>query len=162
MKTAPKTFSKTQIYLHWIVVVLVAFQFLFGDGISKLWKDRMDGLIPNEPSINPHAIVGILILVLVAWRLWLRFSHGVPALPESKSAIAGMISKTTHILFYVLLIGMPFSGAGAWFLGFEQPAFTHIIAGNILIALIALHLAAALLHHFVLKTDVLKRMVGKG
>ncbi len=160
MTKTPEKFSKAQIYLHWIVVALVAFQYLLSDGISSLWEKRMDNLIPNEPSFNPHVLVGVIILLLALWRLFLRFKHGVPALPASENKIASLVAKATHILFYVLLIGMPFSGAGAWFLGIEQLADLHALASNIFLALIIIHILAALLHHFVLKTNVLRRIVG--
>ncbi len=160
MTNAPEKFSKAQIYLHWAVVALVAFQFILSAGIKSLWEKRMDGTIPNEPSFNPHILIGVIILLLVVWRLFLRFKHGVPALPKSEKPIAGLIAKATHYLFYILLIGMPLSGAGAWFLGLKQPAFTHGLAAKLLLALIVLHILAALLHHFVLKTNVLRRILG--
>ncbi len=160
MKTTPENFSKTQIYLHWLVVALVTFQFVLSKGIEAIWEKRMDGLVPNEPSANPHVIIGAVILTLVLWRLWLRFNHGVPALPQSEKPLIGLIAKATHWLFYILLIGMPLSGAGAWVLGIEQPAFTHGLASKSLLALIALHAAAALYHHFILKTNVFRRMLG--
>jgi cytochrome b561 len=160
MKTAPEKFLKTQIYLHWLVVILVAFQFIMSKGIAEIWEKRMDGLVANEPSANPHVIIGATILLLVLWRLFLRFKHGVPALPASENALVGLIAKATHYLFYILLIGMPLSGAGAWVLGIEQPAFTHGLASKLLLALIALHFVAAIYHHFILKTNVFRRMLG--
>ena len=162
MKNSPEKFLKSQIYLHWIVVILVTFQFLLNDGIVKIFKDRMDGVIDNVPSPNPHVIVGGIILLLVVWRLFLRLKHGVPDLPKSEKPIAGLIAKGVHYLFYILLIALPLSGASAWFLGIELPAFVHGLGSNLLLAIIALHIAAALLHHFVLKTDVLKKMLGMG
>jgi len=160
MTKSPQTFSKTQIYLHWLVVALVAFQYLLSEGINKLWKARMDGLVENVPSPNPHVIVGVIILVLVLWRLYLRSTRGVPPLPKSELPFVGMIAKAVHILFYVLLIGLPLSGAVAWFFGIKQSALSHGLGTKLLLAVIILHIAAALLHHFVLKTNVLKRMLG--
>ena len=158
---AAEKYSKTQIYLHWAIALMVIFQIVLNDGIVNLWKQRMDGTIENVATINPHAIVGILIFVLMAWRLLERVRHGVPALPASESPIFGMIAKATHILFYVLLLAMPISGALAWFFGFTLPASTHSLAKYVLVPLVVLHIGAALLHHFVLKTDVLKRMLGR-
>lgn len=159
--TAPTTYSKTQIILHWLIAAMVAFQILFHDGITSLWKQRMDGTVPNVSTPNPHAIVGILILVLVLVRVYIRIKRGVPALPASEKPMMGMIAKATHFLFYALLVGMPFTGAAAWFFGFEVPALVHGFASTALMTLIFLHIAAAILHHFVLKTDVLKRMLGR-
>ena len=156
----PTKFSTTQIVLHWTIALMVLFQYLMHDGIESAWEKRMDGTIENVAFPNPHAIVGILILLLVIFRLIVRMKHGVPALPASELPFVGLIAKGTHHLFYLLLIGMPLSGAAAWFLGIEVPANMHGLASKIMIALIALHIGAALLHHFVLKTNVLKRMLG--
>jgi len=157
---SPETYSKSQIILHWLIVVLVFFQFILNDGIVKIWQDRMSGAIENVPSINPHALAGILIFILMGWRLWLRIKRGVPALPESESAASKFVANATHILLYVFILGMPISGAAAWFFGLELSAQVHATAKFALIPLIALHLLAALAHHFWFKTNVLKRMLG--
>ncbi len=161
MQKNSENFSKTQIYLHWIIVALVALQYLLNKGIVLAWQERMEGKIANEPSLNLHVIVGAIILILMLWRLWLRFSHGVPALPESENKIATILAKIVHIGFYLLLIGLPLSGMSAWILGLQLPALFHVIGTNILLAIIVLHIGAALLHHFVLKTDVLKKIIGR-
>lgn len=157
----PATYSKSQIYLHWLIAALVTFQLLFHDGIIKLWKARMDGSIANVPIPDPHVIVGILIFVLMLWRLWLRLTKGAPALPEDEKPALKLVAKATHILFYALLLFMPISGSVAWFFGIEQPAIVHALVEKALIPLIALHFLAALAQHFWFKTDVLKRMLGK-
>lgn len=158
---APATYSKTQIALHWVIMLLVVFQILAHDEIVRLWTGRMDGTLPNVATPNVHVAVGILILALVGWRLVLRLRRGVPALPANEHPALKLVASGTHILFYVLLIGMPLSGAGAWILGLGPAAQAHSIAEKLLIALIALHVLAALAQHFWFKTDVLKRILGK-
>ncbi len=158
---APATYSRTQIILHWLIAVLVAFQIIFHEGIAAIWDDRMRGIVPNEPSPNPHAIVGLLILALVLWRLTLRLRRGTPALPETEHPALKFVASATHWLFYLLLIGMPISGATAWFFGLPQPAQAHSLAEKLLIPLIILHILAALAQHYYFKTNVLKRMLGR-
>ena len=158
---APATYSKTQIALHWVVMLLVLFQIVLHDEIAQLWSDRMDGTLPNVPTPNAHVAVGFLILVLVVWRLALRLRRGVPALPASEHPALKVVASATHILFYVVLIGMPLSGAAAWILGVVPAAQAHSVAEKVLIALIALHVLAALAQHFWFKTDVLRRMLGR-
>lgn len=157
----PSNYSKTQIALHWIVMLLVLFQILMHDEIVQLWTGRMSGTLPNVATPNVHVAVGFLILALVVWRLVLRLRRGVPALPASEHPALKLVASGAHILFYVLLIGMPLSGAAAWILGVAQAAQVHSIAEKLLIALIALHVLAALAQHFWFKTDVLKRMLGR-
>jgi cytochrome b561 len=71
------------------------------------------------------------------------------------------LATATHWLFYLLLVGMPISGATAWFAGLPQPAVAHSLAEKVLIPLILLHIVAALAQHFWFRTDVVKRMVGR-
>jgi cytochrome b561 len=157
----PKTYSKTQVTLHWTVVVLVLFQVFLHDDIVRIWTGRMDGTLPNEVTPNLHAAVGLLIFALVVWRLVLRLRRGVPAPPATEHPALRLVASATHILFYVLLLGMPISGSVAWFLGKDVAAQAHSLAGKILVALVLLHALAALVQHFWFKTDVLKRMLGR-
>lgn len=156
----PASYSRTQITLHWIIAALVIFQILNHDSIVHAWHERMSGAVPNVPSPNLHALTGILIFVLVLWRLWLRVVRGVPALPEHDHPLLKALAQTVHWVFYLLLLGMPLSGATAWFAGLPQPAIAHSLAEKLLIPLILLHVAAALTQHFVFRSNVLKRMVG--
>lgn len=158
---APANYSKTQIVLHWVTMLLVLFQIVLHDEIVRLWTGRMDGTLPNVATPNAHVAVGFLILALVAWRLVLRFRRGVPALPASEHPALKLVASGTHALFYVLLVGMPLSGAAAWIFGVAPAAQAHSVAEKLLILLIALHVLAALAQHFWFKTDVLKRMLGR-
>lgn len=158
---APATYSKTQIVLHWTVMLLVLFQILAREEIVRLWTGRMDGTLPNAATPNVHVAVGFLILVLTVWRLVLRLRRGVPALPAGEHPALRAVASGTHILFYVLLIGMPLSGASAWIFGLAQPAQVHSAAEKLLLLLIALHVLAAFAQHFWFKTNVLRRILGR-
>lgn len=155
---SPTTYTRNQKILHWLIAAIVAFQILFSGGIAALWQDRMTGAIPNEPFPVPHAIAGFAIFALMLWRIALRLRHGAPPPPADEPPMLAMASKVAHGLFYLLLIGMPLSGAVAWFGGIETPAQVHGAAAKLLIALIVIHIAAALVHQFWWKTDVLRRM----
>jgi cytochrome b561 len=152
------SYSRMQVALHWIVVILVAAQFAFSDGIEEAWDARLEGSLPNEPFATPHAIAGILILALAVWRIALRLRLGAPALPAEEPAFFKAVAAVTHLAFYVLLIAMPVSGALAWVVGLEPPAELHGAAANILLALILLHVAGALAQRFWFRTDVMDRM----
>jgi cytochrome b561 len=88
-------------------------------------------------------------------------------------------ARLAHGVLYLLLIVTVLLGvANAWVRGdtlfglFKIPAFDpgntelresvedwHGLSANILLALAGLHAAAALLHHYVFKDDVLRRML---
>jgi cytochrome b561 len=161
------TYSRTQVSLHWIIVVLMVAQYLLHNGIEAAWHARLDGSVPNEPFPNPHAIIGMIILALALWRIVLRLRLGAPALPAEEPQGLKLLATITHLAFYVLLIAMPASGALAWVFGFEMPANAHEVAAKVMLALIALHLGGAIFQKLWLKTDVMtrmspKRMFGKG
>lgn len=157
----PTSYSRTQIALHWTIAALVVFQILMHDGIVKVWDGRMEGMLPNQPTINPHAVAGALILVLVLWRLVLRRRRGVPGLPEGEQPTLKALATGMHAALNLLLILMALSGMAAWISGIEAIGEAHSIARLALVPLVLLHILAALYHHFWLKTDVLRRMLGR-
>ncbi|WP_028710623.1 cytochrome b [Paracoccus pantotrophus] len=157
----PTSYSGTQIILHWTIAALVFFQILMHDGIVRIWDGRMEGTLPNQPTINPHTIAGALILVLVLWRLALRRRRGVPGLPESEHPALKALATGTHAALNLLLILMAVSGMAAWISGVEAIGEAHSIARLALVPLVILHILAALYHHYWLKTDVLRRMLGR-
>ena len=157
----PKNYSKTQIILHWLVVLAVLFQFVAHDSIEALWRGRMDGSLPNEPVPDIHVAMGIVIFILIIWRLWLRFSYGAPDLPEKDPTWARILAQSVQGLLYLSLLLLPLSGSAGWFFGAQGAIVAHGIIKNLVLALIALHVAGALAQHFWFKTDVLMRMLGR-
>ena len=161
MKNQTTAYSKTQVYLHWITVALIAFQFLLHGEISVLFRARMEGFVPDVPTMSPHAIVGAIMMIVIFWRLWLRFKYGVPTVPQSNQLLAKLGSKAVHISIYVLLVANASFGLVAWVFSLQFASFLHIITAYALLTIIYAHIFAALFHHFVLKNNVLKRIVGK-
>lgn len=159
---SPVSYSRAQVLLHWLIAAMVVFQIVAHGGIEDMWRDRMTGAIPNEAVPTPHTIVGFLILVLMIGRVVLRLRNGAPKLPETEPLVVRLVVGGTHLLFYVLLIGMPISGAVAWFGGLELPAQAHGLAGKALIALVILHVLGALTHQVFFKTEVMSRMSPMG
>ena len=156
----PKGFSRAQIILHWTVFVLVALQFIFNDYIKEAWYTYVKtGEFQFNLLIAGHVVGGIVILLLVLWRLALRKSHGVPPLPESDSPAQKAIAAGTQHSLYLLLIVMPLTGLAAWFGDVQVAATAHFYLKFLLIALIALHFVAALYHQYVLRDGLLDQMI---
>lgn len=152
-------YTRAQIVLHWVVAVLIAAQFLLADGIETAWRSYEDG----GPKVATggawvHIGIGIAVLLLVAWRLALRSSAGVPAPAVGESALQVLVAKVTHGLLYALMVLMPVSGAVAWFGGIRAAGGLHQISKLLLLVLVALHVLGALYNHFVLKNGLLRRM----
>jgi len=158
----PVTFSRTQIILHWTVVALIAFQFLAHDGMEHLWRASQRGGTVSASDTNLaylHIFCGCLVLMLVLWRLVLRLTRGAPVAPEAEPVALRVVAALSHFALYALIIVLPVSGLAAWFFGVAPAAGVHLIAKTVLLPLIFLHAAGALAHHFIWKTDVLKRML---
>jgi cytochrome b561 len=156
-----KGYSTLQIALHWAVAGLIVVQFLGHDSMEAAWRALRRGeAVPADAAsgANFHAIVGLVILVLALWRLYLRFTRGVPGLPENEPAPLKWLAHGTHYAIYALIVGMPIGGAAAWFLGVAPAAQAHGLAATALFGLVLLHLAGGLFQAVVMRSGVLARM----
>lgn len=157
-----QNFSRLQISLHWLTVAFVAFNLLFEDGLKTAQRAYKAGTavgFSDGIMASLHAWSGLIILAMVIMRLILRLVHGVPAPPPGDSKDLDKISSLTVLAFYILLIGMPLTGFIAYYLQVFWMGEIHSWGKPFLLALIALHVAAALWHHFYKRNDVLRRML---
>ena len=161
---------------HWTVVALVACQFVTALLLPDIKVDT-----PLDTTINLHFNIGLLIVVVMAARLAHRWRHPVAPAPDTAPGWERALAQLTHRLFYAILLIGPFLGwaaasahsvpvrlAGLLALPALAPrkAAWGFLAGDIhgyamwtLLALIGVHAAAALYHHFVRHGSVLSRML---
>ena len=150
-------YSRTQIVLHWAAFAVVAQQYLFKDAISAAWERTSEGAeVAFDPIVFAHVAGGALVLVLALWRLLLRARRGVPS--QTGSTSQQVLARVTHLGLYALMFLMPISGSFAWFGGVEVAALGHNVMKVILLVLVALHIAGALYHQFILRDGILTRM----
>jgi cytochrome b561 len=160
--------------LHWLVALLVAVQFVIGWTMPDVHRDTL----PNG-LIAWHLGVGAAIVAAVACRIVWRATH-TPQ-PAALSRALSVLSGVTHGLLYLLLVAVPLAGwANASSRGWAVKLFgmirypdltqtgsptghalgdVHSVLAWVLLALIVLHVGAALFHRLVLKDDVLQRML---
>lgn len=163
--TPVASYSKTQIWLHWSIAALILVQFLAHDGMEHVWRALRRGqeASPGDlPLAYLHVVIGLAVLVLASWRLWLRATRGVPAVSGMEHKALRLLAKATHFVIYGLIFIVPLSGAAAWFLGVPGAGLVHVLGKNILLYVVLLHTAGALVQHFVLRSDVLRRMLAFG
>ena len=156
---------------HAIIAVLVIGNIaggLLNDSLPKAWN-----VIPL------HKSMGLLILFLSVGRLLWRFTWKTPPYRPALKPRELLLAQAVHGIFYALIVIMPLTGwiftsagkYGAAFFGIPVSlpitkanplagiaAEAHEILGYAFAALVVLHIAAALRHHFLLKDDVLRRM----
>ncbi|AMY70275.1 cytochrome b [Frigidibacter mobilis] len=157
--TEPTGYSRTQIRLHWVVALLIVPQFVLHDGISAAVRALAQGREPTfDPLVPLHVVGGVVIAALVLWRIALRTRRAAPSLPEGEHPALKLAAKLTHGGLYLLLLGLPLSGAAAWFGGLRAAGEAHEVMKTLLLALTLLHVLAALYHQFVLKDGLMQRM----
>jgi cytochrome b561 len=162
------TYSTGAILFHWTIAVLVIANLLIGFGLLK--------------GMPTHKAIGITVLVLSVLRIVWRLIHRQPPLPAIVPGWQATAARISHATFYVLLIAMPLSGwlmvsnaeklrPLTWFGLFDIPYLTvsraagdagheiHELLAIPFAALVLLHVAAALKHHFIDRDSVLARML---
>jgi cytochrome b561 len=168
-------YGTTAKLFHWLIVALLIAQYLIG----WLMPDLHRNMKPGAPMIF-HVSIGILILVLIVLRFAWRLAH--PIAPESSLLPwQRLSSEAVHWLLYALVLattltGWLFASFRGWgvslFYLFPLPllASENAAAGKAfdglhqamewtLLAVIGIHLAAALVHLFVYRDRIMQRML---
>lgn len=177
---AEPVYSPIARFLHWLVVALVGVMALTGVLMVYRGKDLniWDALTNNLYST--HKALGLVVLAVVVIRLVYRLFAGRPDDEPSLTPFQKIASHTVHWALYGLLIAIPIGGwlgvslfpALDVFGLFQLPAlaspdkalseqvlWVHGLAAYLLLGLIAIHIGAALYHHFVRRDGVLARMM---
>jgi cytochrome b561 len=162
--------------LHWVIVILIIVQVT----LASMAEDLPLGM-KKLGLLARHKSFGITILALAVIRLLWRWSNPTPPLPDTLKPYERFLAHVTHIALYIVLFAMPISGwlmssargfPVSWFGFFQLPDLvpkskplydamleTHLILQWVLYVVVALHVLAALKHHFFFKDNVLKRML---
>jgi len=174
--TAIPGYGLTAKSLHWLIVAVVAGQFFVSWLMPDIGRNTRPGAL-----INLHFSLGVLIVGIMAVRFIDRLYEPVPVSMPDSPRWERRMAQGLHRLFYLLLLVGPFLGwasASAHDLPvnvfglFTLPPIAApkarwaLTAGDIhkvgmwtLLALIGVHVAAALYHHFVRHDRVLQRML---
>lgn len=157
---APKGYSIVQIALHWGIALLILGQILFGEYMAEVWDTfESTGVARLGVMGWGHVIGGSVVLGLVAWRLILRYSRGVPAPAADETRRVQAAGRAGHLALYALMVATPVAGLLAWFGGMGWAAELHGYAEPAFIALVGLHVAATIWHQFWLKDGLIWRML---
>ena len=166
-------FDRLSMALHWITVLLIAFQLVTaylphaGEGARTL--------------LMLHRSAGVLTLAIVLFRLvWrVRFARA-PPLPGHMPSLQQWAARANEYALYALLAVQPltgladsvFRGRPLMLFGFQAPALMafnkplfhlsgelHELGAKVLLALIGVHIGAAILHAAVWRDGVMRRIL---
>ena len=161
---------------HWLIAVLILAQFVIGSV-----AEEMD-LTPAKLDLFVwHKSIGVTILALAVLRLLWRLGNPPPAMPAGTPRWEHRLAALGHWALYILMFVVPISGwlvSDASRVPFkayfvvpmpdvvetnrslqEAAAEVHEALTMTLLVVVLVHIAAALRHHFLLRNDVLRRML---
>lgn len=159
---------------HWVIAALVIANLAFG-----LLHEPLEKTINLMPM---HKAIGLTILLLTLGRIGWRLTWTKPPLPDSIGPLDRAVASATHTALYALMLILPVTGwifsspskyPLTWFGLFDWPRLpvakdaplagisheAHEVLGFVMLALVVLHIAAALRHQFVLKNGLIRRMI---
>jgi cytochrome b561 len=163
--------------LHWLIAAAVLGQIAFGWYLQTVPRLTPERAIFVNMHKSTGLVIGILILFRIAWRL----SHKPPPFPAAMPAWEQSAARVNHALLYVCMLVMPIAGYTASnFSKFGVKLFNavllppwgaddraiyaafnalHITTSFVFVALIAIHVAAALRHVFFARYGIFRRML---
>lgn len=175
-RNSPDRYGAVLLTIHWLTVVLIVVAWLLGqikDATPQDW---------HRPVQQLHNSAGLIVLLLLAIRLAWRLADPAPALAPSRlGPLARWGAHLAHGVLYLLMLAVPVTGIVLVFAGgralnifglFEIASpwvrdreFAHSVhevhewVANGLLILAFLHAVAALVHHWVLRDQTLRRML---
>jgi cytochrome b561 len=176
MTAAAPGYTPVARFLHWLIAALVLFMLPLGIVIANEWGGPAQTFL-----YNLHKSIGAMLIPLVIIRLLYRLTHKPPPLPDDLHPLQRFAAHATHWALYALILAQPIVGyimtsaypAPVPFFGlFNLPAIwpenralstqlsaIHLYIGIAIVVVAAMHIGAALHHHFVRKDRILMRMI---
>lgn len=168
-----KQYSKRTAVMHWLIFALVVAAFIIGHNVEEM-QDTTQKL-----AMYPyHFILGNLVLLLVLVRIYFRKKDGEPA-PANANPLLNKLASLTHVLLNLSLIAVAISGfitvaTSSLPDAFKTndpdlvPNFSEVAAKEfhelfigVLVLLLVIHVAATLYHQFIVKDNLLRRIMIK-
>ena len=128
MNVSSIRYTRTAVFLHWLIGLAILGMLAFGLWMTGLPKDAPkvatfdmfelgiytlhlnEAVSPRTLYFNLHKSIGITLLALILLRIVWRFIHKPPVPLDSWKAWERRLSGLSHKALYVLMIVMPLSG----------------------------------------------------
>lgn len=179
MKNTSGYYTRTAQVLHWLMAIIFILAWVIGFYSGNFLSYDVDGSFKGSVT-TLHKNIATVIIFLVVIRIFWRYTHPAPELPNTMSPTMKRLAHLGHIALYFMLLALPITGClFSWSAGYpapvlylfnlpalisENPEVTAIVkplhiylswaAGLLLVG----HILAALKHHFIDKDAVLISM----
>ena len=172
--TTPKRYNTVAQALHWTMAALLIYLIFFSQ-----YEEVSDALM--EQKIQLHSGLGTIVLALGLFRFYWRKNRPRPAPVETGPPWQKKASEFVHHLFYAIFLLSPAIGfilaalvsypvrifggleVSSWLQDNEAAAdivnSLHGLTADILTALLVVHVAAAIYHHFIKRNGLIWRML---
>jgi cytochrome b561 len=171
-----RRFNLTVIAVHWLTLGLLVLVYAFAE-LREVFPKGSAGRVGLQ---RWHEVFGLAVFGLVWLRLLVRAVSGTPAIEPAPPRWQALLASAVHVALYGLMIVLPLSGwlmlsadgkPVVW-LGLQLPTLIgpspwladaledlHEALASVGYALIGVHAAAALFHHYVVRDNTLRLML---
>lgn len=178
LKNTREEYGLVSRILHWLTVLVVVGMLVGGKLLGMLPDGSIKSIV-----FSAHKSFGVLVFFLTVGRLLWRLANPRPRF-LGPQLVLRYVSEVLHVCLYVLLLIQPLAGIlmsqayGYPVVGFgliEMPTLIwhspslgaifsqiHRVTAIILVAVIVVHTAAALKHHYIDGDRTLLRMLNGG
>jgi cytochrome b561 len=172
----PKKHHPLTIALHWgtVLCLLIAVGSVLGRELigDKYWRILL---------LDTHRQCGLLIMLAVAARLYVRQRHGMANHMQGMPPLLQWAAKGAHWMLYAMLVALPLLGWAAtnahnvglrlfgliplpWISEVDSEwadtlSDYHTLGAWLLLGMLVMHVGAALFHHFIRRDTVLWAML---
>jgi len=166
-----KQYSKRTAATHWLIFILIVAALALG-----IWLDDSENTAQKLSVYPLHFLIGDAVLLLVLLRIYFRKKDGEPA-PANANPLLNKVAAATHVLMNLSVIALAISGIATVatsglidalkagdpslipdFHKVDAKEFHELFLGVTLL-LVAFHVAAALYHQFIVKDNLLRRIM---
>ncbi|AXS39341.1 cytochrome b [Breoghania sp. L-A4] len=175
-ETQTPAYTATARFLHWLTAACVLSMIPAGLAMLRISGGPMQNFL-----FDFHRSMGVVLFVITVVRLIHRINHRPAPLPAGMPMIQKFAAHAVHTVLYVILLASPIVGwigtsaFGAPIKVFWTVTLPPIVAkdkatadlflglhqylGWIMTAAVLMHIGAALYHQFVVRDDLISRMV---
>lgn len=172
-------YTRTAQVLHWLMAIIFIVAWLIGFFASN-FVDAQTQVELRHGSLSLHKNIATSLLFLIVIRIFWRYTHPVPQLPDTMSPTMQKLAHIGHLVLYFILVFLPISGVCySWSAGREVPvmflfnlppllaadpnakqifhaihSYLSWFAGLVVVG----HIAVAIKHHLIDKDNVLISM----